>query len=442
MILGLAVLIPLAHLLIVRGGMGEYRRALQVLVFSLFLLWSLGRPTAVLIADRLRKDCPAPSSAGVSVVVPCCNAASTLPDTVATLLAQSYRPLEIVLVENNSTDLTLEIIRSLEVAHPEVRGFTVTPPRDEYAASVAINYGVLHASYDTILRLDDDTFIAQDAAARGLAEMEATGAVAVACDLRVANADASIWTRLQAVEYLFAMDVDRRAQLLLDSILCCSGGMSMFRRSKILDGGGFVSAPRVVSEDMDMTLKAHRVGRVAMAPESIGFTEVPATLRSLVRQRFRWAISGFVSFYLHRGGLLNERYWHNGTIGFIGLPLRGLIGLRDLIAPLFLLDLWLLFAHDGPHWFAAMMGARAVLMVLELAFAAPALNRRDTRQGLGNWWLAPFFVLAYGPLLLATRFIGTWAGVGHVIRLRRKSDEILARGLRGDVELAPVMSID
>ncbi len=424
------VLVPYGHLGLAALLSDPQYGAARLAIFGAFAFWIVGRPLMVSIVDEARPRTPEPPDAGVTVVIPCYNAADKIGDTVSSLLQQTQRPLEIVLVENNSDDETWEALQALAVKHPEVQAFTVGRHPGVYAASVAINRGVLQASHDIILRLDDDTSIRRDAVARAVAEMYAQGAVAVACNLRTSNAGATVWTKLQSIEYLFAMDIDRRSQAVFGSILCCSGGMALFRRDTILRGGGFVSHPREVSEDMDMTLKHHQQGHVAIAPEAIGFTEVPSTLRGLVRQRFRWGISGTVALYLHRRGLLNRSYWYSGAIGFIGLPLRAAVMIRDLLAPLFLLDVYLLLAHDGPYWLAALLGLRVALIWVQMLFIRPALHRRPSLQGLRYWWLGPFFVLVYGPILLGARFAGTWAGVAHVRALRRRGDSVRGLELR------------
>jgi cellulose synthase/poly-beta-1,6-N-acetylglucosamine synthase-like glycosyltransferase len=428
------VVLPYGHFaLSVSLGPDQYSYIRLATIVSL-CVWFLGRPVLVTLTDVRRPGTALPPPNGVTVVVPCFNASGKIGSTVRCLLKQTHRPLEIVLVENNSTDDTWQVIQALAATYAEVRAFSVGEQPDVYAASVAINHGVDNATHEVILRLDDDTTIAGDAIARALAEMRSQHAVAVACNLRIANPRASIWTRLQAIEYLFAMDIDRRTQDLFGSILCCSGGMAMFRRETILQSGGFVSHPREVSEDMDMTLKSHRLGHVTIAPEAIGFTQTPERFRALLKQRFRWGISGIVSLYLHRRGLLNRSYWHTGPIGFVGLPMRAATALRDLLAPIFLLDLYLLISHDGPVWLGVILGLRIVILWLEMLLLRPALHWRDSYQGLAHWWLAPVFVLVYGPLLLAARFGGTWAGVAHVRELKRRGDLVGAEAGGGPTQ--------
>jgi cellulose synthase/poly-beta-1,6-N-acetylglucosamine synthase-like glycosyltransferase len=405
-------------------------RPLRVAEFSIIgslVAWFLGRPLIVrLTARRSAQSTRTRATAGVSVVVPCHNAAAKLPGTLRSLLAQTARPLEIVFVENNSTDNTLEVLRQLELKHPEVRAFSVKTRPGEYAASVAVNYGVSQATHDIIVRMDDDTIMTPDTVAQAIPPLVRGEAVATTCNLRVANETRSLWTRLQALEYLFAMELDRRSQVLVQSVLCCSGGLAVFLKSTVLKAGGFCSMPRWVSEDIDMTMKHHRLGLIAVRPKAVGYTAVPETLRQLMRQRYRWAISGTVALYLHRRGLARSRYWYDGRIGFFGLPLRALMAFRDLISPVYGYYLALLFVRGGAMWLGAILGAQMLLMGAQLFILAGVLH---SRQGAAYWFLIPFFTLLYGPVLLAVRFVGTWAGVRQVLELRRKEDRLQHEGL-------------
>jgi len=342
-------------------------------------------------------------------------------------------------VENNSTDDTWEVLQRLEREHREVRVFSVRTLSDEYAASVAINYGVARATYDVIVRMDDDTVMSPTMVSRGVPAIASPEISAVACNLRVSNATHTLWTRLQSVEYLLAMELDRRCQVLMQSILCCSGGLAIFRRDMIMRSGGFCSLPRWVSEDMDMTLKAHRQGLIAVAPQSIGYTDVPDSLWSLMRQRFRWAISGMVALYMHAPGLANRRYWYDGRIGFIGLPMRGLMQTRDLLAFVYPYYAYLLWTNWGPKWVALLIGGRMLIMAVQLVTLSLVLH---SKQGLSYWWLIPFFVLVYGPVLLVTRFLGSWAGIANVRRLRRKETKLEHVGLDPEFARARGLTID
>jgi glycosyltransferase involved in cell wall biosynthesis len=408
-----------------------------VVLFGL-VAWFAGRPAAVVLADRFRRSPPSTSRKwGVSVVVPCHNAAAKIERTVDSILEQRFRPIEIILVENNSTDETWEVLLDLERRHPEVRAFWIPPDPSEYAASIALNVAVERAAHPVIMRLDDDTYLAEGAIESAVEALTKPNTVAVACNLRVANPESSVWTRLQSLEYLLAMEVERRSQVLLQSVLVCSGGMQVFLTNVIRRSGGYVALPKEVSEDLDMTMKAHRLGLVAVAPESIGFTEVPVTLRALVRQRRRWAISGTVGLWLHRHGIIRHGYWHHGMVGFVGLPIRAIQALRDLVPVVFVIDV-VLVLHDRVEWLTVLILARMTLIAAQVAIVRPSLR---CKQGIRYAYLIPIFTLAYGPVLLVTRFLGTIAGVAHVVNLRRRlatlEREIVDFALPEGFELEP-----
>jgi poly-beta-1,6-N-acetyl-D-glucosamine synthase len=394
-------------------------RLVPPITFTVLLLaWMLGRPLAILVAPVMLR---APVfDRGASVVIPCANAAAEIEEVVASVLAQRSRPLEILLVENNSTDDTWAVLQRLEREHPEVRALRVQTKRGEYAASVAVNQGIAEATHDFVIRMDDDTIMAPNFLERALTGIAANNSVsATAVNLRVRNPSASLWTRFQSIEYMLSMELDRRFLSFFNSILICSGGLSVFRRDAVIEAGGFCSLPRWVSEDMDITLKAHRYGTVSMAPDAVGYTEVPVTLRRLMRQRYIWAISGTIASYLHREGIARPGYWYEGTVGFLGLPVRALGAIRDLFGFLFPLYLLLLIQTSG-WWVLPVLAAWMVVQILQIFILRGAL---EETQGVRWWGLMALFPILYAPILLAIRCVGTWAGVVQIWTLRHKELE-------------------
>jgi cellulose synthase/poly-beta-1,6-N-acetylglucosamine synthase-like glycosyltransferase len=414
---------------------GKTNRSL-VIAAALYVVWVISRP--LLIA--LRSDqgsVPAsdkPPKPGASVVIPCCNAAGQIGETVATILVQNYRPIEIILVENNSTDSTWQVCQQLERHHPGVvRAARVDVHEWEYACSVAVNVGVQMARYESIIRMDCDTVMGPAMVAEAVSELSLSGTAAVAVNLRLANAETSLITRLQAIEYLLAMELDRRFQAMFGSIVCCSGGLSAYRRSTIINGGGFCSAPKWVSEDLDMTMKAHRLGNVRMAPKSVGYTSAPETVRDVFRQRTRWGTTGIVAFYLHHRGLARRSYWFDGRIGFYGLPLLGVIKLRDMLGFTLFVVAPLAILRGSWQWLVLFAIIRMVALATQLLLLLPILRNR---QGMTSLWLVPAFVCIYGPLLLAARCVGAWRGVRDIRLLRNKIAVLEHAGLDPQFHLA------
>jgi glycosyltransferase involved in cell wall biosynthesis len=88
----------------------------------------------------------------VSVVIPCYNAAKFIKRTIASVLRNTYRPLEIVVVDDGSKDDSLTVARALEARHPEVRVFS----KPNGGVSSARNYGIKQTDAEYIAFLDAD----------------------------------------------------------------------------------------------------------------------------------------------------------------------------------------------------------------------------------------------------------------------------------------------
>jgi cellulose synthase/poly-beta-1,6-N-acetylglucosamine synthase-like glycosyltransferase len=393
---------PLVHFAKPQGVRSWLARAFILLM----LVWYLGRPLLVLlIKPRGQKRDTLDPLSGISVIIPCHNTVSTIDESLRSILDQDVDgPVEVILVENNSTDGSLDTLLSLEHRFPGVvRVLQVRPEPNEFPAAVAVNYGVQHARYDVVVRMDDDTILGPQALREITKEIGRPGVVGVACNLRVANSTESLWTRMQSMEYLLAMELDRRSQALLDSVVCCSGGMSAFRRSTLIQVGGY-STVRSVSEDLDITLKCQRVGRVSMAPKAIGFTECPKNPSALLKQRIRWGTNGTVGASLHAKGFLNRKYWFQGMMGFYGLPAKFVATLRELL-PFALADVFLQVfrLHGRLTGLISLFAIPTAVLLLQFAILAPALAMR---QGLRYMPMTPVFLFVYGPLVTVSRCIG------------------------------------
>ncbi|MEM1116390.1 MAG: glycosyltransferase family 2 protein [Bacteroidota bacterium] len=96
------------------------------------------------------------SAPTVSVVIPCYNAEAFVAEAVASAVAQTVPPVEVVCVDDGSTDDTLGALRRLEAEHPTVR--VRTGPNG--GPSAARNRGLAEAQGDYIQFLDADDLLA------------------------------------------------------------------------------------------------------------------------------------------------------------------------------------------------------------------------------------------------------------------------------------------
>ena len=137
----------------------------------------------------------------------------------------------------------------------------------------------------------------------------------------------------QTVEYLRAFLLARLAWSRLGVLTIISGAFGLFRRSALIEIGGY--AHGTVGEDMELVVRLHRHAmdtgephRVVFLPEPVCWTEVPETLAVLSRQRARWHRGAIETFVRHGAMMANPKY---GRVGMIGM---GQVLLFDLIGPM------------------------------------------------------------------------------------------------------------
>src|ERR1700720_2636814 len=152
--------------------------------------------------------------------------------------------------------------------------------------SPAINAGARFASGDLILTVDADTVFEPTAVARLAAAFSDPRVGGACCNIAISNESDSLWTGLQAVEYLMSISAGKSMLDISDAISCLSGACSMFRRDIFLRQGGLDVGP---GEDLEFSLRLRRLGyALRFVPEAWAETDGPVTAISLLRQRARW----------------------------------------------------------------------------------------------------------------------------------------------------------
>jgi cellulose synthase/poly-beta-1,6-N-acetylglucosamine synthase-like glycosyltransferase/peptidoglycan/xylan/chitin deacetylase (PgdA/CDA1 family) len=260
----------------------------------------------------------------VSIVVPAYNEAAGIEQAVRSLASSDYPEFEVIVVDDGSTDGTGELVDSLRL--PGVR--VIREPNKGKAE--ALNTAVAAASYDLIAAVDADT-VFEPATLAALVRPFADPAVgAVAGNTKVGNRRSllGLW---QHLDYITGFNLDRRLYDVLGCMPTVPGAVGAFRRSALLEVGGFSSD--TLAEDTDVTISLGRRGwKVVYAEDARGFTETPGSLGGLWRQRYRWSFGTMQSVWKHKAALFRRR---EGRIGAIGLPYLILFQIAlPLMAPL------------------------------------------------------------------------------------------------------------
>lgn len=247
----------------------------------------------------------------VSVIVPAFNEEMVIEATLRSLLASDYENFEIIVVDDGSIDRTSEVVRELFADETRVRLFT----EPNAGKANALNFGLRYASGEIVIALDADTVFAPQTIGALAHRFHDRQIGAVAGNAKVGNR-INIVTRWQALEYITSQNMDRRAFATLNCITVVPGAVGAWRRDLVAQAGGFTSD--TLAEDQDLTLRIRRQGyKIGYEEDAIAWTEAPASLRALAKQRFRWAYGTLQCMWKHADALFRPRY---GALGFVAMP--------------------------------------------------------------------------------------------------------------------------
>lgn len=285
-------------------------------IFIVGIVLGIGRMAAIiLLAWRQRNPerhfTPSTWNPLVSVIVPAYNEEVNAVRTVHALLASAYAPLEIVFVDDGSSDATYKRVASFFAGSSQIN--VLTKPNGGKAS--ALNFGIGRAKGEVIVCIDADTQLAPDAITRLVEQFVDDSVGAVAGNVHVGNAH-NVLTRWQSIEYTVSQNLDKRAFALLGCIMVVPGAIGAFRRKALMDIGSF--ATDTLAEDCDLTVRLLKEGyTVRSAPEAFAYTEAPETAQMFFKQRFRWSFGILQVLWKHREAFLNPQH---KTLGMVALP--------------------------------------------------------------------------------------------------------------------------
>ncbi|MBI4458745.1 MAG: glycosyltransferase family 2 protein [Acidobacteria bacterium] len=331
-------------------------------------LWSSGRHRKMLKGQTMQRFLGSTLTPPVSILVPAYNEEFSISESVRSLLRLQYPDLEVVVINDGSTDGTLQslcrdfaLVPTRLVYRPEapsalVRNvyISLTEPhlividKENGGKSDALNAGLNFARSPYFCTIDADAVLEPDALLRVMLPVlnsrslviASGGIVRVVNGCRIENGmvrEVRLPRRpvevLQVVEYLRGFLFGREGWSALNSLLIISGAFGVFSRQIALEIGGY--RRDTVGEDMDLVVRMHRhmldTGRpyrVVFIPDPVCWTEAPWNLRLLARQRRRWQKGLLDVLWQNRRMMLNPRY---GRIGLIGFPYQVAV---ELLGPI------------------------------------------------------------------------------------------------------------
>lgn len=438
--------------------------------YTVLLLLSL-RATSVHVRrltyqglDALRKS---PLTPPLTIIIPAWNEAGVITHAVASALQADYPQLQIIVVDDGSTDLTLDrLVENFQLVeidgtyHPTLstaplRAFYLNPeiPNLLVVSKVrggkpdALNAGINLCRSPYFCNLDADCLLERDALLRLMDPIVNSTVETVVSSgiVRILNGCATrngrvvkvglpsrALERFQVVEYLRSFLCGRTGWHLLGGTLIVSGAFAVFHRPTVIEAGGFCHD--TVTEDMDLVVSLHqwaadkhRKVHISFTSDPVCWTECPASLTMLARQRRRWQLGLCQTLWKHSAILFRQKY---GIVGCLSFPFHSYVeGLGAAVETLgyLLLPLGFLFGLVSPFVlmvfvllgfiYGSFLSVGAVL-VEELTYRRYP-RFRDLLTLLGY---AAFENFGYRQLILYFRFQGTlkflagsrhWEKVSH-----------------------------
>lgn len=335
--------------------------------------------------NRIRENITmtaSPLTPGISVIAPAYNEGVTIIPNVRSLLALNYPRFEVVIVNDGSTDDTLDklvnefelipvefayhqqipsqaVKRYFKSVNPAYAGLLIVDKENGKSKADAMNAGINAASFAYFLNTDVDCILDRNALLKLIRPFmdEEKRMIATGATLRMSNScemNAGVLTRIrppkeclprfQELEYIRSFVLGKMGWTSINAVPNVSGGLGMFDKEIVISAGGY--DPKSLEEDMDMLVRmckymceAEQEYLVCYIPETLCWTEGPATIKIFGRQRTRWARGLLQIFSAHRSVLFNPKY---KKLGWIVFPYNFFF---ELLAPVIECIGWLYYIY-------------------------------------------------------------------------------------------------
>ena len=352
----------IAWLVIAAGLLQVLHYLVQLAFAAVALARRPALPKASSLWGRYADEAP-----GVAVLATAFNEEPTILDSVASLLSLQYPDFEVIVINDGSTDRTLQTMidhyelepvtryHELALGHAPIRQLYASPrlPRllvvdklNGGGKADALNAGINVARAPLFCAVDADSLLEPEALLRAVRPFIERPhlTIAVGGTIRIANGSrikagqvrevalpTDFLALVQTVEYLRAYLMARIALSAMQVLTVISGAFGLFDRKAVIAVGGY--SIDTVGEDMELLIKLHKLYRrrrqpyrIDFIPEPVCWTAVPEDLASLGRQRARWQRGALETFFRHWRMTLNPRYGRIGLLAFSQLLIVDVIG--------------------------------------------------------------------------------------------------------------------
>lgn len=352
---------------------------------------------------REEKNLP-PYEPRVSVIVPAWNEEVGIVKTVKSILRSDYRNMEIVVINDGSTDNSDRLMREFvaqyekENAGNSVKIDIVYHYKENGGKGRALNDGIRMSTGDIIISIDGDCVLAPETVRNFVRHFENKKVMAAVGNVKIGNRKTLLET-LQYLEFLFSFYF-KKADSLLNTIYIIGGAAGAFRR-EVFEKIGLYSWENI-TEDIDLSVRIQKAGmRIVYAADALVYTEAATTIKGLTAQRLRWKRGRFQTFFEHKNLFFSEKSRHSKLLSWFVLPLAVFGDVQLFFEIFFLLFLYVysFITHDFSSFLSG------IIVVSTMFFVQIADDKITVKNGaLTLYFLAPIgWLLFYVTTLVEYR---------------------------------------
>ncbi len=291
-----------------------------------FLILFFQRKDQLFIDPVTRKNFPK-----ITTLTTAYNEEDNIVGTIKNILSCNYpkEKLEIIVVDDGSTDKTLERIKKLK--HKTKSKILKIISKQNSGKAKSLNNAAKIAKGDILVVIDADSYIDENAFLKMIPYFEDPSVGAVTASVLVKDPK-TLLEKIQAIEYsLIAWG--RKLLQFISSVYVTPGGLSMYRKNAFLAVGGFDI--NNITEDIEVAWRMLRTGYdIKMCLSARSFTVVPKKIRKWWHQRIRWNIGGLQTANKHKDLIFNKTYGMTGMFVapfFIGALILSIFGFSVMV---------------------------------------------------------------------------------------------------------------
>ena len=353
-------------------------------------LWIAGGILFRLLDERDAAEEPDGGWPGVSVLIPAYNEEAVIGISVAAAIAADYPELEVLVLDDGSTDGTEAA--ALEAIAGDPRCRVIRDPVNRGKAD-RLNGGFEQARHELVAVTDADTHMHPQALKMLVARMCRSPLLAAIAGAPHVTNRGRFLLAMQILEAASIIGLIRRTQSLTGRVGVVAGVLGLFRRNRVLAVGGY--DPRMATEDIDLTWKLLLDGwQTAYEPRALVGMQVPASMRALWAQRKRWARGQGEVLHVHLAEVSRWRNHHMWLMGFEALA--SLVWVVVLVAALLTAALGIFLSEaDNVFGFALAWGIAISFVALVQMSVALSLERGYDRTIVRPLLLGAAYPLGY-----------------------------------------------